>query len=64
MKICCLQVAVHDIHSERMARAGLQSLGVASGMGRGGLDKVLRITPGKSSNPAMDFMAWRCEQDQ
>jgi len=37
---------VHDIHSEVMARAGLQSVGVASGMGRGGLDRVLRITPG------------------
>lgn len=46
LQASAMQVVVHDINHEIMARAGLQSIGVASGMGRGGVSRALCIIPG------------------
>lgn len=46
-----MQVMVHDINHEIMARAGLQSIGVASGMGRCGTSRALCLVPGEPPAP-------------
>ena len=46
----CVQVAVVDREKEVTARAGLQSMGASSGVGRGGVDRILRIVPGTGTD--------------
>ena len=45
-----MQIA--DREQELMSTAGLQSLGGGAGLGRGGLDRELRIVPSK---PGLDL---------
>ncbi len=42
-----LVVQIVDREQELMSTAGLQSLGGGAGLGRGGLDRELRIVPSK-----------------
>ena len=44
-----LQVTVRDVDQEITERAGLQSLGTQIGIGRGGVNRVLRLTQGGRS---------------
>ena len=41
-----MQVVALDREQETLAAAGLQNVGTTSVIGRGGLDRVLRIMPG------------------
>ena len=50
-----LQVVVHDINHDILAKAGLRSIGVASGMGRGGSNRALCIIPGMPQNVQKEF---------
>ena len=43
-----LQVTVRDVDQEITERAGLQSLGTQLGIGRGGVNRVLRLTQGEA----------------
>ncbi len=43
--IVSLMVQIVDREQELMSTAGLQSLGGGAGLGRGGLDRELRIVP-------------------
>lgn len=44
-----LQVTLTPARQEIMARAGLQSLGVSANVGRGRLEHIFRIAPGRPS---------------
>ena len=52
-----LQVSVREVQQEIMARAGLQSLGTSSGLGRGGIFRALRIAPGEQQSLFHSFSA-------
>jgi len=45
--VWALVVQIVDREQELMSTAGLQSLGGGAGLGRGGLDRELRIVPSK-----------------
>jgi len=45
--VWALLVQIVDREQELMSTAGLQSLGGGAGLGRGGLDRELRIVPSK-----------------
>ena len=47
MTVWALLVQIVDREQELMSTAGLQSLGGGVGLGRGGLDRELRIVPNK-----------------
>ncbi len=47
LTIWALVVQIVDREQELMSTAGLQSLGGGAGLGRGGLDRELRIVPNK-----------------
>lgn len=46
-----LMLQIVDREQELMSMAGLQSLGGSAGLGRGGLDRELRIVPSKLAFP-------------
>ncbi len=47
VSVWALLVQIVDREQELMSTAGLQSLGGGAGLGRGGLDRELRIVPSK-----------------
>ena len=52
LTVRALLVQIVDREQELMSTAGLQSLGGGAGLGRGGLDRELRIVP---STPGLDL---------
>ncbi len=52
-----LVVQIVDREQELMSTAGLQSLGGGAGLGRGGLDRELRIVPSKPGIHVLRYAA-------